>query len=40
LDEQLEGLRDLSGKIANLKRMVTINPNLGEFLFDLELQSE
>ncbi|CAG0918330.1 unnamed protein product [Notodromas monacha] len=38
LNEQIQGLRDISGKIATLKSMTTKQPNLGEYLFDLSLQ--
>ena len=37
LDEQHRGARELAGRISELRRMTAQQPNMGEYLFDLQL---
>ena len=37
LDEQHRGARELAGRISEIRRMTAQQPNMGEYLFDLQL---
>jgi len=40
LEEQHRGVRDFTGHITRLKKMVALQPNLAEYMFDHELQQK
>ncbi|XP_037076599.1 ferritin subunit-like [Pollicipes pollicipes] len=40
LDEQHKGVREFTGHITTLRKMQLLQPNLAEYMFDQELQSD